>query len=376
MGSTKDVKLAVLDILSPISLLHGSHFMAAVALAWYELRDGKSSLSSSASSSVIPPFARDQQILVDLIAAVKVLPMDLIISHVKQVLRQPPQASHSRKKRVALEVCLLQFFLAYIRLHSTSEKSHQLLECWRSLVSLLKDGLASASCQPSAQFHLLAILHEFVQSVPTIDDRKDRKDQKDQKELQDVAQRLVDACTSVAGARLAQTRWLRRNLEVKPGPQQDSINDEDTDGELSDSATYKMHSSVSLDGESGENLFLAKFSVQALNALAEVQYHNYLETMSLIVFSQFVAPILDVVYCSEEKERVVPLVSSIMYFVTPYLKNHRFVPVLLPQDQSLAVFSALIRQQTQRAQFPGWISFLVQHLELPVLEKSVAQRGV
>lgn len=274
MGSTKDVKLAVLDLLSPISLLHGSHFMGAVALAWYDLRDGKTGsvlpVIVSSTSSVIPKCSRDQLILVDLIAAVKVLPMDLIIQHVKQVLKQPPQATHSRKKRIALEVCLLQFFLAYIRLHATNDRSHQLLECWRSLVSLIKDGLSSSSCQPLAQFHLLAILHEFVQSAPVIDDRKDRKDQKDQKELQDVAQRLVDACTAVAGARLAQTRWLRRNLEVKPGPQQDSNNDDDTDGELSDSTPYKLQSSVSVDGDGGENVFLAKFSVQALNALAEV----------------------------------------------------------------------------------------------------------
>lgn len=37
---------------------------------------------------------------------------------------------------------------------------------------------------------------------------------------------------------------------------------------------------------------------------------------------QFVAPVLDVVYVSEEKEKVVPLVSNIMYYVTPYLRNH------------------------------------------------------
>jgi hypothetical protein len=34
-----------------------------------------------------------------------------------------------------------------------------------------------------------------------------------------------------------------------------------------------------------------------------------------------VAPVLDVVYVSEEKEKVVPLVSNIMYYITPYLKN-------------------------------------------------------
>lgn len=34
------------------------------------------------------------------------------------------------------------------------------------------------------------------------------------------------------------------------------------------------------------------------------------------------APVLDVVYVSEEKEKVVPLVTNIMYYVTPYLRNH------------------------------------------------------
>jgi len=74
--------------------------------------------------------------------------------------------------------------------------------------------------QPLVQFHLLAILHEFVQAAPLIEDRKDQKD------LQDVAQKLVDACTTVAGARLGQTKWLRRNLEVIPGPQADHVEDE------------------------------------------------------------------------------------------------------------------------------------------------------
>lgn len=39
---------------------------------------------------------------------------------------------------------------------------------------------------------------------------------------------------------------------------------------------------------------------------------------------KFVAPVLDVVYVSEEKEKVVPLVSNIIGYVTPYLKNHRY----------------------------------------------------
>lgn len=40
------------------------------------------------------------------------------------------------------------------------------------------------------------------------------------------------------------------------------------------------------------------------------------------------APVLDVVYVSEEKEKVVPLVSNIIGYVTPYLRNHRYIPVI------------------------------------------------
>jgi hypothetical protein len=262
MGSTKDVKMSVLDILSPISLLHGSNFMGAVAVVWYDLREAKTSKKTPGSpASVIPKCSQDQMILVELIAAVKVLPMDLIIQHVKQALKTPPQSSHSRKKQIALEVCLLQFFLAYIRLHASSDKSQQLYDCWKSLLSLIKDGLNCSSNQPMAQFHLLAILHEFVQAAPLLEDRRD------QKELQDVAQKLVDTCTNVAGAGLSQSRWLRKNLEVRPGIQHDSVHDDETDGESNEpSRTNPVRDSSDGDNSS----FLSKFSVHALNALAEV----------------------------------------------------------------------------------------------------------
>ncbi|PRD26602.1 UNVERIFIED_CONTAM: Protein dopey-1 [Trichonephila clavipes] len=49
----------------------------------------------------------------------------------------------------------------------------------------------------------------------------------------------------------------------------------------------------------------AQYSVQALCSLAE-----------------FLAPVLDFVYVGEEKEKVIPLLSNIMHYVTPYLKNH------------------------------------------------------
>lgn len=38
---------------------------------------------------------------------------------------------------------------------------------------------------------------------------------------------------------------------------------------------------------------------------------------------QVLASLLDMVYRSDEKEKAVPLVSRLLYYVFPYLRNHR-----------------------------------------------------
>ncbi|CAG2102647.1 unnamed protein product [Medioppia subpectinata] len=294
MGSSKDVKQNILSFLSPLSLIHGSHFMTAVAIVWYDIRDNS---GVRCRKQWTQPCSVDQLLLVELVADIRVLPMESVLQTIRQTMKAPPNANSSKHmKRPPIEVCMLQFFLAYIKAFPGS----QLLECWKSVLLLLKEGLQiSSMAQPLVQFHLLAILHEFVQAAPLIEDRKDQKD------LQDVAQKLVDACTTVAGARLGQTKWLRRNLEVIPGPQADHNDDESNDFENSFHAIDSMNGNLDLSNISeADNSFLSKFSVQALCALAE-----------------FVAPVLDVVYVSEEKEKVVPLVSNIMYYIVPYLKN-------------------------------------------------------
>lgn len=44
---------------------------------------------------------------------------------------------------------------------------------------------------------------------------------------------------------------------------------------------------------------------------------------ALMMLADLIAPLLDVVYSSEEKDRVVPFLNSIMHHVFPYLRNHR-----------------------------------------------------
>lgn len=43
----------------------------------------------------------------------------------------------------------------------------------------------------------------------------------------------------------------------------------------------------------------------------------------VIVCCQVLAHLLDMVFYSDEKERVIPLLVNIMHYVVPYLRNHR-----------------------------------------------------
>lgn len=48
-------------------------------------------------------------------------------------------------------------------------------------------------------------------------------------------------------------------------------------------------------------------------------------TQALVVLAEVLAPLLDMVFGREEKERVVNFLIHVMGNVTPYLRNHRYV---------------------------------------------------
>ena len=54
----------------------------------------------------------------------------------------------------------------------------------------------------------------------------------------------------------------------------------------------------------------------------ETTWNCYLNISCLLM--QLLSTMLDMVYGSDEKEKVLPLLTSIMHNVTPYLKNHRW----------------------------------------------------
>ncbi|XP_012945131.1 protein dopey-1 [Aplysia californica] len=317
VGDYKEVRQHILELLSPISLPHGTNLLAAFAVAWNDRRQKTAGASQSKKSLVSVSFCEDQLLLVELVSAIKVLPTDTLIQTVKQVIKQPPP-SELNKKGMPLEVNLLQFFYAYVR---KTASSSQLADSWPSLLGLLKECL-QLNLSPPALFLLLQILQEFVQKTPSMEEKKN------QKELQDICQKALESISAIAGSSLEQTTWLRRNFAVKPGPQNEAEDDAEVPEDTEEAAKPEPSKTFIRRSQASDS----KYSVQALGFLAELT-----------------APILDVIYSSEEKDRVAPFLTTLLYNVFPYLRHHSShnLPSYRACSQMLASISGY--QYTRRA---------------------------
>ena len=122
-------------------------------------------------NQVIPEACANQQVIVHLVSAIRVMPFDTLVQTVQQVIKAPPPI-HGVKQDFSLEVSVLELLYVYMQ----SNTSQSLIESWTSLLGLLKDGL---SITAPAQFLLLAILNEYVQKCPPMQEKKDIRDLQD-----------------------------------------------------------------------------------------------------------------------------------------------------------------------------------------------------
>ncbi|XP_075821201.1 protein DOP1A isoform X8 [Microtus pennsylvanicus] len=279
LGATKNLRQQILELLGPISMNHGVHFMAAIAFVWNERRQNK----TPSRTKVIPAASEEQLLLVELVRSISVMRAETVIQTVKEVLKQPPAIAKD-KKHLSLEVCMLQFFYAYIQRIPVPN----LVDSWTSLLVLLKDSIQLSLPAPG-QFLILGVLNEFIMKNPSLENKKDQRD------LQDVTHKIVDAIGAIAGSSLEQTTWLRRNLEVKASPKI-MVDGTNLETDVEDMLSPAMETS---------NNTPSVYSVHALTLLSEVLAH-----------------LLDMVFYSDEKERVIPLLVNIMHYVVPYLRNH------------------------------------------------------
>ncbi|NXF72355.1 DOP2 protein, partial [Sclerurus mexicanus] len=277
--ATKTLRMKILDFLNPLTAQLGIQLMAAVASVW----NSKKPHRNQSKTKILPVASASQLILVDLICALNTLKIDTILHLVKEVVKKPAQIKGEEKSSL-VDIPVLQFSYAFIQRLPVSA----LQENFQPLLGLLKESV-QLNLAPPGHFLLLSTLNDFVTRTPTLENKKDQKD------LQEVTQKILEAVGTVAGSSLEQTSWLSRNLEVKAQPQvlPDEFNIEDVNDTSVAPSSMVSASAPSI------------YSVQALSLLAEV-----------------LASLLDMVYRSDEKDKAVPLISRLLYYVFPYLRNH------------------------------------------------------
>lgn len=276
--TTKTIRQKILDLLNPLTGHLGVQLIAAVATVW-----SRKQARHHSKTKMVPVASASQHTLVDLVCALSTLQTDSVLQLVKEVVKKPAQIKGDEKSPL-VDIPVLQFCYAFIQRLSIPD----LQEAFPSLLGVLKEAV-QLNLAPPGYFLLLSMLNDFVTRTPNLESKKDQKD------LQEITQRILEAVGTIAGSSLEQTSWLSRNLEVKAQPQV-SLEDSDADKDVCDAAAASTMVSASAP---------SIYSVQALSLLAEV-----------------LASLLDMVYRSDEKERAVPLISRLLYYVFPYLRNH------------------------------------------------------
>ncbi|XP_027439915.1 protein dopey-2 isoform X3 [Zalophus californianus] len=278
--TTKTIRQKILDFLNPLTAHLGVQVTAAVAAVW-----SRKKVKRLSKMKIVPAASASQLTLVDLICALSTLQTDTVLHLAKEVVKRPPPIRGDEKAPL-VDIPVLQFCYAFVqRLPVTA-----LQENFPSLLGVLKESV-QLNLAPPGYFLLLSMLNDFVTRTPNLESKKDQKD------LQEVTQKILEAVGNIAGSSLEQTSWLSRNLEVKAQPQI-SLEESDAEEDLCADTTAAASAMVSASAPS-------VYSVQALSLLAEV-----------------LASLLDMVYRSDEKEKAVPLISRLLYYVFPYLRNH------------------------------------------------------
>lgn len=297
LGQTRHAKQQLFEYVNPICLHHTANFLTALAVAWHDRKDKedrerRGSAEGQQAINYLPQANADQMMLIKLISGVRTLQMDLFIRILHSVIKSPPTI-YNPPSGWNLELSGLELFYFYLLEASATS----LPDAWPSLLGILRDGLGSS---PQALFIHFSILSTYVQRCPQMpfQDRKDLRD------LHDITSKLVDAMSLIAGANLEQTTWFRRNLAVR----------EDSDMVLK------------------EGVVAPQYPVQAQSILACL-----------------LANLLDVAYGSLEKDKVATIVTTLMYNIVPYLKNHtaRNVPSFYACSSLLANLSGY--QNTRKA---------------------------
>lgn len=281
--SFKILRQRILEFLLPLTGQYGTQLMASVAAVWSSRKSKK-----RPKNKVLPVASEPRLTLVDLVKSLNTLNTDSILHLAKEVVKKPHQIKGDQKSTL-VDIPMLQFSFAFVQSISPQVLQDNVVP----LLTLLRESV-QLNLTPPGHFLLFGILSDIVNRLPNLDNKRDARD------LQEVTQRILDAIGAIAGSSLEQTSWLSRSLGVKVQPQvyQEAEEHDDADVDGLDESVAQAGAMVSSSAPS-------VYSVQALVLLAEI-----------------LAPLLDMVYRSDEKDKAVPLISRLLYYVFPYLKNH------------------------------------------------------
>ena len=276
MGQPEIVRKRIVDIIESLAVTHSSKLYAAVALVWNGHRE-KSKLRK-----LNEQFTPDQLLLVGLINSIPSQNLSTIISNVSQVLKVS-NPNVQMKKRSILEISILQFFMAYVK----TLAANALETSARSILSMVRDSCASTA--HGGQVILLLIANYVIEKIIT--------ELKDLREVQDLVWKLTECLTLLASTGLVQSAWIGKIYTVKPGIQVPS-NDTDL---------------IILQGNAEwEEQSNGTFATQPTSC-------NYVQAME--VMAQILPNLLDLIYRSEEKDKINAVIQNVLVVSTAFLKT-------------------------------------------------------
>ena len=294
MGQPSTVRQHIIDCIHPLALLHGSKLFAAIALVWNGRREKNRirKLNENATD--------DQLVLVTLIKSVPTLNMEAVVPGVSQVLKFS-NPSMQVKKQPIMEISILQFLFAYIKSYSSDDIETNS----KIILPMIKESIQNTS--HGGQIILLLITNYVIEKLAT--------EQRDFRELQDLVSRLAESVSQLATLGLVQSAWIGKLYSVKPGPQMPS-------------AQYDL-------------LLHGGTETERLKNLVNVQPTSANSVQSLENLANILPNLLDIIYRSEEKDKINSVLQGVVAVVLPYLKTRT-----VDNMPSLRASSALIAEMS------------------------------
>ncbi|VDD81929.1 unnamed protein product [Mesocestoides corti] len=186
---------------------------------------------------------------------------------------------------------------------------------------------------PFSVFLLVKIFNEIIITLSNRDEKRDQKD------LQDICQRFLEATGAIAGSALEHATWFRRGLQVRssalpvpapsgppygeaPAPHRATLLPDHVPTVASESALLDVKSGATPPTSLAIHGVVSFQPNQKDTSSVNVHLREDLTILALKILAEHMALFLDVVYRSDEKDRVPSVLNNgILSNILPFLKS-------------------------------------------------------